>query len=351
MVVRAHGDRFNGSRAKRASGGSAGRFRAVGLCLVLGCLPPATIETVTDPALLPAATAGPSGDECRALISERSERGPLTHELRWDHERVRSTQSYAGMVVGTADELFAIWATRGRFDALDLYGVGEPDLRCEADVIWVRRMPHGANQPLVEAAPACVGMVGGNDISVESNLNLLSAIGPLIGWRAQVAGHDPSPIAHLDYQTTDLRTFTRAAPGDWLLEPLVSMKPREGKSSCDTNDRPRSLDTTRGFALTWDGLGLPRAHVGYACCKHNPTPRSCELDDPLPRPDPELAAMLPDADALLHSPFGCGSIGLDGSVRTRDGALVGHHDVDPSKLLGVVFLPSDHAFEPSWLDD
>jgi hypothetical protein len=339
VVVRRHGDRFN-SRV------------GVGLALTLGCLPPATIETATEPALEPASTAGPSGDECRALISERSDRGPLTHELRWDRERVRSTQSYAGMVAGTADELFAIWATRGRFDALDLYGVGEPDLRCEADVIWVRRMPHGAKQPLVEAAPACVGIVDGKQISIESNLNLLSAIGPLIGWRAHVAGHDPSPIANLDYQTTDLRTFTRADPGAWLLEPPSSMlRPESERSGCAELDAPLSLEGARGFALRWDGRGLPRVHVGYACCKRAAQPRSCELDDPLPRPDPELTAMLPDADALLHSPFGCGSIGLDGSIRTRDGAPVGQHDIDPSKLLGVVFLPIDHAFEPSWLDD
>lgn len=340
MVVRARGDRFNGSL-----------LGLLGLVGLLGCLPPATIETVADPALSPASTAGSSGDECRALISERSDLGPLTHELRWDRQRVRSTQSFAGMVVGTADELFAIWATRGRFDGLDLYGVGEPDLRCEADVIWVRRLPHGAKQPLVEATPACSGEVDGQPIAIESNLSLLSAIGPLIGWRAQVTGNDPSPIAHLDDQTTDLRTFTRAAPHEWLLEPLSSMRPREGKSTCDTTDRPRSLETARGFALRWDGVGLPRVRVGYACCKRDAVPRSCELDDPLPRPDPELAAMLPDADALLHSPFGCGSIGLDGSVRSRDGAWVGQHDIDPSKLLGVVFLPSDHAFEPSWLDD
>lgn len=339
MAVRARGDRFNGSASCVAA--------ALNL---LACLPPATIETATEPALLPASTPGPASDECRALISEIGDRGPLTHELRWDRERVRSTQSYAGMVAGTADELFAIWATRGRFDGLDLYGVGEPDLRCEADVIWVRRLPHGAKQPLVEAAPACVGMAGGQQISVESKLELLSGIGPLIGWWEHVVGNDPSPISHSDYQTTDLRTFSRAAPHEWLLEPLSSMlAPESERLDCVDRDAPRSLSNTRGFALSWDGPGLPRVHVGYACCQRDPTPRSCELDEPLPRPDPELAAMLPDADSLLHSPFGCGSIGLDGSVRTRDGAPVGQHDVDPSKLLGVVFLPNDHAFEPSWL--
>lgn len=345
MVVRRHGDRFNGARLGPICLSSS-------LSVLLGCLPPATIETAAEPALTPASTAGPSGDECRALISERSDRGPMTHELRWDRERIRSTQSYAGMVAGTADELFAIWATRGRFDALDLYGVGEPDLRCEVDVIWVRRLPHGAEQPLVEATPACVGMAGGVQISIESDLGLLSAIGPLIGWRAHVSGNDPSPIAHLDYQTTDLRTFTRAEPSAWMLEPPASMlRPEAERDGCVELDAPSSLDATRGFALRWHDRGLPRVHVGYACCKQQALPRGCELDDPLPRPDLELAAMLPDADSLLHSPFGCGSIGLDGSVRTRDGALVGEHDVDPSKLLGVVFLPSDHPFEPSWLRD
>jgi hypothetical protein len=323
---------------------------ALGLSLLLGCLPSASIETAAEPALTDASSSGTAGEQCRALISERSDRGPLTHELRWDRERIRSTQSFAGMVVGTADELFAIWATRSRFDGLDLYGVGEPDLSCEADVIWVRRMPHGAKQPLVEAAPACVGTVDGQPIAIESNLNLLSAIGPLIGWRARVQGHDPSPIAHLDYQTIDLRTFTRAAPRDWLLEPTASMvRPESERSGCAELDVPTSFEVTRGFALRWHDRGLPRMHIGYTCCKHDPTPQSCEIDDPLPRPDPELAAMLPDADSLLHSPFGCGSIGLDGSVRRRDGAPVGQHDVEASKLLGVVFLPSEHPFEPSWL--
>jgi hypothetical protein len=325
-------------------------FAALSSCMLLGCLPPASIETATEPALVPASNPGPVGDECRALLSERSDRGPLIHELRWDRERIRSTQRHEGMVAGTADELFAIWATRTRFDGLDLYGVGEPDLVCEADVIWVRRMPHGLTQSLVEATPACVGIVGGKQISIESNLNLLSAIGPLVGWRAHVAGRDPNPIAHLDYQTIDLRTFSRALPRDWLLEPPSSIaQPESERRGCVEHDAPLSLDGARGFALRWEGRGLPRMNVGHACCQHEAAPRGCELDDPLPRPDPELAAMLPDADALLHSPFGCGSIGLDGSVRTRDGAMVGQHDVDPSKLLGVVFLPSDHAFEPGWL--
>jgi hypothetical protein len=328
------------------------RFNTLPFVLIMACLPSATIETTAEPALAPASTPSIPSDECRALLSERSDRGPLLHELRWDRERVRSTQSRVGMVAGTADELFEIWATRGPFDGLDLYGVGEPDLRCEADVIWVRRMPHGLPQSLVEAAPACVGMVNRAQISIASNLNLLSAIGPLVGWRARIEGRDPSPIAHLDYQTTDLRTFTRAAPRDWLLEPTSSMtRPESERSGCAEIDAPSSLEGARGFALTWNDLGLPRVHVGHACCKHDTTPRSCELDDPLPRPDPELAAMLPDADALLHSPFGCGSIGLDGSVRTRDGTPVGHHDVAPDALLGVVFLPNDHAFSLGWLDD
>uniref|UniRef100_UPI001C6252EB hypothetical protein n=1 Tax=Enhygromyxa salina TaxID=215803 RepID=UPI001C6252EB len=65
---------------------------------------------------------------------------------------------------------------------------------------------------------------------------------------------------------------------------------------------------------------------------------------------PELAALLPDEDGLLRSPFGCGSIGLDGSVRTRDGAPVGAHPVATRDLLGVVFLPTDHPFELAWLE-
>jgi hypothetical protein len=321
------------------------------LGLALGCLPPATIETTTEPALVPASTTGSTGDECRALISERSDRGPLTHELRWDNQGVRSTQTHAGMVVGTPDELFAIWASHEPFDGLDLYGASEPDLRCEEEVIWVRRMPHGVPQRFAETMPTCVGTAHGKPIAVESHLSLVSAFGPLIGWRTQVDGHDPDPITYLSYETTDLRTFSRAIPQEWVLEQLASMqKPSVERVGCEEADAPRVMADTRGFALRWDGRGPPRVRVGYGCCRSAPYVfRSCELDDPLPRIDPELTAMLPDADALLHSPFGCGSIGLDGSVRTRDGALVGQTDVDPSKLLGVVFLPSDHAFEPGWL--
>lgn len=316
--------------------------------LALACLPPASIETASEPALTPASTPPAATDTCRVLISERGDRGPLTHELVWDRERVRSTQSHPGMVVGTADELFAIWATRSPYDGLELYGVGEPDLRCEADVIWVRRLPHGAAQPLVEATPACVGTAAGTKISLESTLNLLSTIGPLVGWRARVGGLDPSLVDIVDYQTIDLRTFTRAAPSDWLLEPPKHIAlPESERSGCEARDAPTSLDVARGFALTWHEAWAVRLRMGWACCDHE----SCELDESLPRPDPELAAMLPDADLLLHSPFGCGSIGLDGSVRTRDGALVGRHEVAPNELLGVVFLPSEHDFVLGWLDE
>ena len=60
--------------------------------------------------------------------------------------------------------------------------------------------------------------------------------------------------------------------------------------------------------------------------------------------------MLPDADKLLHSPFGCGSVGFDGRVRTREGVVVGEHPVAPDELLGVVFVPNDHPFELDWLE-
>jgi hypothetical protein len=335
VVVRRREDRFNGPAL------------ALGVSLTMGCLPSATIEPAAEPALAPAPTPDSANEQCRALLSERSDRGPLTHELRWDGKQLRSTQSFSGMIVGTADDLFAISATRGPFDATELYGVGEPDLRCEVDTIWVRRLPHGVKQSLFDGAPACVGKAKGHDISVESTLELLSAIGPLVGVRARYWGRDPIPTNQLVYQTADLRTFENAPMASWLLEPTSTMAQAEDSPNCDEYDAPRSLDDTRGFALTWDGLARPRVHVAFGCC----IIRTCEIDDPLPRPDPELAAMLPDDDGLLHSPFGCGSIGLDGSVRRRDGALVGNHDVDPSKLLGVVFLPIDHAFAPGWLDD
>ena len=54
-----------------------------------------------------------------------------------------------------------------------------------------------------------VGREPGNDKNESPDINLLSAIGPLVGWRAQIEGRDPSPIAKLDYQTTDLRSFAR----------------------------------------------------------------------------------------------------------------------------------------------
>lgn len=320
----------------------------IGAFFVIGCLPPATIDTAFEPSLAPAATPKRGPGVCRALISERGTQGPLTHELRWDDKGMKSTQSFAGMVVGTADELFELSATRGPYDPRELYGVGEPDLRCEVDVLWVRRLPDGAAQPLVEATPACTGTADGNDISLQSDLAVLSAVGPLIGWRTRAQGHDGAPVARLDYQTTDLRDFSRAAARDWLVEgpePAVEAE----TPTCAERDAPR-LDAMRGFALAWDERQHVRVHVAYACCRRDPTPHTCELERDLPRPDPELSTMLPDADALLHSPLGCGSIGLDGSVRAHDGTAVGRHDVQVDALLGVVFLPSDHPFGPSWLD-
>ncbi len=319
------------------------------LATTLSCLPPATIETAFEPSLAPAEQDEGGSRACRVLISEHGAHGPVTHELRWDASGMKATQSYAGMVVGTADELFELSATRAAYDPLELYGVGEPDLRCEADVLWARRLPHGADQPLVEATPACTGTANGKSIALESNLALLSAVGPLIGWRAHKQGHDPGPVAHLDYQTIDLRDFSRAAARDWLVEDRERAVEDEPTATCSVRDAPR-LETMRGFALAWDQLQRVRVHVAYACCRRDPNPRTCELERDLPRPDPELSTMLPDADALLHSPLGCGSIGLDGSVRAHDGTPVGRHEVGVDALLGVVFLPSDHPFDPKWIE-
>jgi hypothetical protein len=335
MVVSRQAFRFN-------------RLACGGLVAILSCLPSAKIETTFEPSLAPAEQPVSPSKACRALISERGGHGPMTHELRWDASGMKSTQSFSGMVVGTSDELFELSATRGAYDPLELYGVGEPALRCEVDVLWARRLPHGSEQSLVEATPACTGTVDGKAIALQSNLAVLSAIGPLIGWRAQEQGHDPSPVAHLDYQTTDLRDFSQAAARDWLVEgPVPAVE--DGKPTCSQLDTP-GLGSMRGFALTWDEQQRVRVRVAYKCCRHDPTPRTCELERDLPRPDAGLTKLLPDADGLLHSPFGCGSIGLDGSVRAYDGTPVGRHDVGVDALLGVVFLPSDHAFDPKWVE-
>jgi hypothetical protein len=68
----------------------------------------------------------------------------------------------------------------------------------------------------------------------------------------------------------------------------------------------------------------------------------------MPEVDVELAARVPDPDRLLHSPYGCGSIGLDGQLRTRDGVAVGGVELDPARMVGVLFLPADHPFELEW---
>ena len=119
---------------------------------------------------------------------------------------------------------------------------------------------------------------------------------------------------------------------------------------CSIRDAPTTLADARGFAIVWDEDDGARVRIGYGCCTWERNHGMCELEDPLPPADLELAAMLPDEDKLLHSPYGCGSIGLDGRVRTREGVTIGEHAVAPDDLLGVVFLPSDHPFELTWLD-
>jgi hypothetical protein len=320
------------------------------LGLVLACLPPATIETPLDPALGPPPPSPTDPSECRALISERSDRGPLTHELRWNSEGLRPIVTHRGLVVGTAEDLYALRARRQSFDPAEIFSAPE-GLRCEQAVLWARQLPDGIEEPLVEALPACVGEVDGERVELESTLELLSVVGPLLAWRVREEGWGPDPIGTLDYRTIDLRTSQQTRPQAWLAEPSETMsRANPDHGACTQRDAPRSLARARGFALVWDAHDRLRLRVGYACCSWEQNHGMCELDDPLPRPDPELEAFLPDEDGLLHSPFGCGSIGLDGSVRTRDGARVGEHPVRTDTLLGVAFLPTDHPFEASWLE-
>lgn len=323
---------------------------AIGAALLslLGCLPPATIDGPTEPALTPAPTSDAAPSQCRALITERGARGPLTHELRWDSARLISTQTHRGLVVGTADQLFALRVERVQFDPVELYGEAGRALTCERDVISTRRLPDGLDQPLVEATPACAGVFNGSEVALESTLSLLTAIGPLLAWRARTEGTDPAPIGQLNYRTIDLRSAEPARPEQWLLEPSQTMLREEPEhGACTLRDAPRSLADARGFAIVWSDDDGARLRIGYSCCTWARNHGMCELDDPLPRPDLELAAMLPDQDKLLHSPYACGSIGLDGRVRNRDGVQVGEHPVATADLLGVVFLPSDH---PELLD-
>ncbi|PRQ07663.1 hypothetical protein [Enhygromyxa salina] len=319
--------------------------------LSVGCLPPATIDGPIEPALTPAPASETDSGLCRALVTERSARGPLTHELRWDREALISADTHRGLVVGTADQLFALRVERLGFDPVSLYGESGQSLSCEQDVISTRRLPDGLDQPLVEATPACTGQFEGQTVALESTLSLMTAIGPLLAWRARTEGVDPAQVGVLSYRTIDLRTSEPARPDQWLLEPSQSMtrdEPEHG--ACTRRDAPRTLADARGFAITWHAEAGARLRVGYRCCSWERNHGMCEFEDPIPRPDPELAAMLPDADKLLHSPFGCGSIGLDGGIRTRAGVAVGEHAVAPADLLGVVFLPHDHPFELTWLD-
>ncbi|KIG11726.1 hypothetical protein DB30_02584 [Enhygromyxa salina] len=320
--------------------------------LGLGCLPPANIKGPIEPALTPAPTTKIDPGQCRALVTERGARGPLTHELRWDGARLISSATHRGLMVGSADQLFALRVERVSFDPVGLYGEAGAALTCEQDVISTRRFPDGVDRPLIEATPACTGEFEGQKVALESTLSLQTAIGPLLSWRARTEGYDPARIGVLTYRTLDLRSSEPARPEQWLLAPSQSMtrdEPEHG--ACTRRDAPRTLADTRGFAIAWHPDDGTRLRIGYRCCTWERNHGMCEFEDPLPQPDPELAAMLPDADLLLHSPFGCGSIGLDGGIRTREGVAIGEHEVAPADLLGVVFLPSDHPFELAWLDD
>ncbi|WP_146155547.1 hypothetical protein, partial [Enhygromyxa salina] len=254
-----------------------------GLACVLGCLPPATIETPVEPALIPAAAGELAARECRALITERGDRGPRTHELRWDSAELEPITAQPGLVVGTADELFALRVERVPVDPTSLYGEAGRGLSCEQDLISARRLPEGVSQPLAEALPACVGEFEGERVEVASSLRLLSAMGPLLAWRTQTEGFEPGPIGLLRHLSLDLRTAELARAEDWLPGPSQTMALAEPeRSTCELRDAPRELAELRGFALVWDAVARVRVRVGYSCCSWAHNRSMCELDDPLP---------------------------------------------------------------------
>jgi hypothetical protein len=312
--------------------------------LLLGCLPPATLqpaeasvaETEPDPAAEP--------DRCRALLGELDAAGRFsTRELRWGPRGV-SENARAGLVVGDEEQLYELTLERRAYDATELYG--DAQVRCEEHVIMRRKLPDGVARLMYMSRPACVGTADGERVALESSLRIISALGPYVGLREQVEGHAPELTSQLDYRTIDVRNAGELVAGTWLHEPTATMRSEFEQLGvdCERDDSPQSVEDIDGFAIRWVDANGPQLLFGYSCCGG----RSCELNEALPKIDAELAALLPDPDRLLHSPFGCGSIGLDGQLRTRDGAVVGRVGLDAERVMAVVFLPAAHAFELDW---
>jgi hypothetical protein len=249
---------------------------------------------------------------CRALIGELDAGRFSTRELLWGTQGIDEKVARKGLVVGDADELVELTLERKAHDPTDLYG--DAEVRCEQDVIVMREIPDGVAQPMITAEPACVGTVDGEPLALESSLRIVSTFGPYLGWREQVEGLAPEPTSRLEYHTTDVRDGSSLRIDVLLLEP------------------PAAIDS---FAIRWQDPAGARLLFG-------------ELDEPLPAIDPELATLLPDPDGLLHSPYGCGAIGLDGRLHTRDGAVVGHVQLDAARLIGVLFLPVEHPYSLDW---
>lgn len=312
--------------------------------LLVGCLPPASLQPAEASVAEQAPDPADEPDRCRALIGERDDAGRFsTRELRWGPRGI-SENTRAGLVLGDDEQLYEITLERRGYDATELYG--DAQVRCEEDVVMRRKLPDGVGRPLYVGRPGCVGTVDGERVALESSLRIVSAMGPYVGVREQTEGAAPEPTSQLDYRTIDVRDAGELVAGTELLEPTATMRSEFEQLGidCERDDSPQSPEHIDGFAIRWVDAKGPRLLFGYSCCGA----RSCERDEALPKVEAELAALLPDPDRLLHSPFGCGSIGLDGQLRTRDGAVVGRVGLDAERVMAVVFLPADHPFELDW---
>ncbi|MFO7563076.1 MAG: hypothetical protein R6X02_10575 [Enhygromyxa sp.] len=325
--------------------------RSLALALAAGslaCLPPASLPPAPAVAAESAQTPAPELGSCRALIGERHEGRFVTRELRWDARGIHEA-SRAGLLLGDAEGLFELSLERRALDPSELYG--DAEVRCEEPALMLRKLPDGVARPLLTTRPTCVGTVDGEQFELRTSLQVVSALGPFLGWREQIEGSGAERASRVRYGTTDVRDARALAASEWLLEAPRSIesnfRPDTDEMigrSCKQRDLPGTTAAIEGFAIRWTDTEGSRLQLAYRCCDG----RSCELDDPVPRLDPELATRLPDPDRLLHSPYGCGSIGLNGQLRTRDGVAIGRVELDPKKVIGAVFLPADHPFKLDW---
>lgn len=340
--------------------------------LLLACpLPPAQVDVPgesraeADPE--PRARAG----DCRALVTTADDRGPRVHELRWSDAGVDHRQA-RGMIAGDDEGLFEL-RLKAHGELPDYFEVDADAaagaIRCETQELWVRALPEGVAYPLVESVPACVGELEGERYELESDLRITSIFGPLLGYRDHAVGLGPGPISRARYRTVDLRSGEEVEAVEAFVGPLpralaeiAELRPQleaEGERApvplnlepCAVSSGPAGYDEIEGFAIEWSERGGLRLRVGWSCCSWEDKRNICELDDDLPAAGPAFAGRLPDPDELLHSPHGCGSIGLDGKLRDRAGAVVGEHGLSREAILGVAFLPAGDPFELSWLGE